>query len=214
MDEKKRKKPDMKRIAGMILGIVVIGLGVACLRLAAFGTDPFSCMNIGVSNHLPISYGTYQAILNIVLLIPVIRIKPKSFGAGALFNMLGLGYVVDAWMWAFGSLGVTVESMEAFLMIRLLLLVIGIACVSFGVALYMKTDLGVAPYDMIGQIVDDLTHGRMPFKWARVILDCISMVIGFATGGTFGVATFVVAFFTGPLISWFREHVVAKIFRE
>lgn len=214
MNEKKRRKPDMKRIVGMILGIVIIGLGVACLRLAAFGTDPFSCMNIGVSNHLPISYGTYQAILNIVLLIPVVWIKPSSFGVGALFNMLGLGYVVDAWMWAFGSFGITVESMEAFLIIRFLLLVIGITCVSFGVALYMKTDLGVAPYDMIGQIVDELTHGRIPFKWARVILDCISMIIGFATGGTFGVATLVVAFFTGPLVSWFREHVVAKIFRE
>lgn len=214
MNAKKRKKLSVKRILYMILGVVIIGLGVAGLRLAAFGTDPFSCMNIGVSNHLPISYGTYQAIVNIVLFIPVILIKPKSFGAGALFNMLGLGYVVDAFMWMLQKAGITVDGVESFYLGRACLLAAGILCISFGVALYMKTDLGVAPYDMIGQIVEDLTHGKVPFKWARVVLDFLSMAIGFIAGGTFGVATFVVGFFTGPLVSWFRDHVVSKIFAE
>lgn len=205
------KKHIMKRIIYMILGIMILGLGVACLRLAAFGTDPFSCMNIGVSNHLPISYGTYQAIVNIVLFIPVIIIKPKSFGIGALFNMLGLGYIVDALMWLFQSVGITVDGLESLYIARVFLLIAGILCLSFGVALYMKTDLGVAPYDMIGQIVEDLTNGKVPFKWARVALDCICISIGFVAGGTFGLATFVVGFFTGPLVSWFRSHVADRI---
>lgn len=205
------KKRILKRIIYMIFGIMILGLGVACLRLAAFGTDPFSCMNIGVSNHLPISYGTYQAIVNIVLFIPVIIIKPRSFGIGALFNMLGLGYIVDALMWLFQSVGITVDGLESFYIARVFLLIAGILCLSFGVALYMKTDLGVAPYDMIGQIVEDLTHGKVPFKWARVTLDCISISIGFVAGGTVGVATFVVGFFTGPLVSWFRSRVADRL---
>ncbi|MGN0154302.1 MAG: YitT family protein [Lachnospiraceae bacterium] len=214
MNEKIHKRLSARRIGCMILGIVIIGLGVACLRLASFGTDPFSCMNIGVSNHLPISYGTYQAIVNIVLFIPVILINPKSFGLGALFNMLGLGYVVDGWMWIFQKSGITVEGMNTFLIIRAILMIAGIICISFGVALYMKTDLGVAPYDMISQIVEDLTHGKILFKWARVVLDSISMAVGFISGGTFGTATFVVAFLTGPLVSWFREHAAVKLVGE
>lgn len=193
------------RILCMLIGNIVIGLGVACMRLAAFGTDPFSCMNIGVSSHLPISYGTYQAIVNIVLFIPVIILKPRSFGVGALVNMLGLGYIVDGFMWVFQMCGVTIEAISPFYIGRGGILIAGILFLSFGVALYMNSDLGVAPYDMIAQIVDDLTHGEMPFKWARIMLDCISIMIGFISGGTFGVATFVVGFFTGPLVSAFRK---------
>lgn len=211
MSIKKQERLSIKRIVCMIIGVAAIGIGVACLRMADFGTDPFSSMNIGISNLLPLSYGTYNAIVNIVLFIPVIMIKPNSFGIGALFNMLGVGYIVDGTMWIFKNVGLTIESIKALWFVRGLFLVAGILFISFGVALYMKTDLGVAPYDMIGQIVEDLSKGKIPFKLARVSEDIFSMVVGLIVKGPFGAATFVVAFFTGPLVSWFKEHVVSRI---
>ena len=35
-----------KRISGMVLGILFIGLCVSFLRLSQFGVDPFSAMNL------------------------------------------------------------------------------------------------------------------------------------------------------------------------
>lgn len=200
-----------KRIVFMILGIIILGIGIACLRFAGFGTDPFSSMNIGVSSHLPISYGTFQMIVNVVLFIPVIILYPRSFGIGAFFNMMGLGYIVEFCMWICSLAGFTIESVADYLPVRIFLMAAGILIVCLGVALYMQCDLGVAPYDMIAQIVDDRTHGRLKFKWVRVLTDLICMMIGFFSGEASGVATVVVAFFTGPVVSWLREHVASKI---
>ena len=63
---------EMKRFMYMVLAIIIISLGVSFMRLSNLGTDPFNCMNLGVSSHLPISYGTYQMLFNIVLFIPLV----------------------------------------------------------------------------------------------------------------------------------------------
>ena len=47
-----------KRISGMVLGILFIGLCVSFLRLSQFGVDPFSAMNLGISGFIGWSFGT------------------------------------------------------------------------------------------------------------------------------------------------------------
>lgn len=211
---RKITKSNVRRFVLMLLGNFVLGIGVSLLRLSGFGTDPFSCMNIGVSGHLPISYGTYQMLVNIILFIPVVILYPSSFGAGAFVNMMGLGYIVDFCMWIYSTFGITVESCKEVILMRLLLLVFGILVFCLGVALYMDCDMGVASYDMLSQVIEDRTHGRIKFKWARVGTDFLCMAIGFFSGGTVGVVTLVVAFFTGPLVSWLREHVSKRLIGE
>ena len=41
-----------KRIAMMLIGILMIGLCVSFLRMAGFGVDPFSVMNLGISSFI------------------------------------------------------------------------------------------------------------------------------------------------------------------
>ena len=88
--ESKNKNLAM-RIVLVVLANMILGLGISLLRLAGFGTDPYTCMNLGVSSKLGMSYGTYQMIFNIVLFIPVFILDRKSFGVGALVTMLVLG---------------------------------------------------------------------------------------------------------------------------
>lgn len=202
-----------KRFVYMVLGIVLLGIGVACLRLAGFGTDPFSCMIFGLSSHLPISYGSLQAIINIVLFIPVVILYPKSFGIGAFVNMIGLGYIVDLCLYLCGLCGVTVDGLQGLLVARVILLIAGICFMCFGIALYMESDLGIAPYDMVAQLIEDKSHKKILFRWGRIITDLLCISIGFVSGGTVGVATLVVGFFTGPLVSLFRQIVKEKLLR-
>lgn len=207
----KFKEIGFKRFFFMVIGVILIGFNVTFLRMANFGTDPFSCMNIGVSGHLPISYGTFQFIVNIILFIPVVILSPRSFGIGAFFNMFGVAYAADFGMWIFSLFGVDEQTFSAMLLARLGLFLIGLCLLCFGVALYMECDLGVAPYDMIGQIVEERTKGKVKFKWVRIFTDVLCVVIGFSFGGTVGVATILVSLFTGPVVSWFRNHMAKKI---
>ena len=48
------------KIIMMLLGNLLMGIAVAILRMSRFGTDPFTCMNLGVSGFLNISFGTYE----------------------------------------------------------------------------------------------------------------------------------------------------------
>ena len=202
------------RLLYSVMANIVMGIGVTFLRLSGFGTDPFSCMNMGVSSHLPISYGTYQLLFNIVLFIPVFILNRKSFGPGALVNMLGMGYIIDFCTWLLSLVGVTVQMLEAWMPIRIVCMMIGILLICFGVALYMDCDMGVSPYDIMAQIVEDRTAGKLKFKWVRICMDICCMTIGFVTGSVVGIATVVVAFFTGPVVSWFRNHAVRKILKK
>ena len=206
--ESKNKNLAM-RIVLVVLANMILGLGISLLRLAGFGTDPYTCMNLGVSSKLGMSYGTYQMIFNIVLFIPVFILDRKSFGVGALVNMLVLGYFVEFFMFAFGAVGITIEGLAGNLLIQIPILTLGVFVVCFGVALYMFCDLGSAPYDRLGVIIENYSHGKIKFKWARVCLDIFSTVVGFLTGSGIGIGTVIIAFFTGPIVSFFREKVIA-----
>lgn len=206
--ESKNKNLAM-RIVLVVLANMILGLGISLLRLAGFGTDPYTCMNLGVSSKLGMSYGTYQMIFNIVLFIPVFILDRKSFGVGALVNMLVLGYFVEFFMFAFGAVGITIEGLAGNLLIQIPILTLGVFVVCFGVALYMFCDLGSAPYDRLGVIIENYSHGKIKFKWARVCLDILSTVVGFLTGSVIGIGTVIIAFFTGPIVSFFREKVIA-----
>lgn len=161
--ESKNKNLAM-RIVLVVLANMILGLGISLLRLAGFGTDPYTCMNLGVSSKLGMSYGTYQMIFNIVLFIPVFILDRKSFGVGALVNMLVLGYFVEFFMFAFGAVGITIEGLAGNLLIQIPILTLGVFVVCFGVALYMFCDLGSAPYDRLGVIIENYSHGKIKFK--------------------------------------------------
>ena len=70
----------MKRYFMAFIGVILIGFNVTLLNLSGFGVDTFSCMNMAVSEHLPFSYGVWQIIVNIVILI---RRRSRHFPAGA-----------------------------------------------------------------------------------------------------------------------------------
>ncbi len=209
MDEKKKKL--MLRIMWVTVANLILALGIGLLRLSSFGTDPFTCMNLGVSSHLPVSFAVYQMIFNVLLFIPVFILDRKSFGVGALINMLLLGYFVEFFMFLFSGLGITVESAAGNMALRIPALILGILVLCFGVALYMACDLGAAPYDRLSVIAENYSHGRIKYKWARVAQDVISASVGLATGSVVSIGTVVVALFTGPIVSFFRDTTVAKI---
>ena len=88
-------------------------------------------------------------------------------------------------------------------------LVIGMLLFTFGASLYMCADLGVAPYDAVAPIASSRLH--IKYKTARVIQDIAFMVCALLVHGSVGVATFVIAFFAGPLINYWTIRVSRPI---
>lgn len=53
------QKTFTKRLAMMLTGILFIGICVGNFRLSAFGVDAFTCMNLGISGFIHMSFGTW-----------------------------------------------------------------------------------------------------------------------------------------------------------
>ena len=100
----------IRRVIMAFLGNYIISFGISFLYAADFGTDPFTCMNLGVSSHLPISLGTYQLLINIVLFAIIFVFDRRSFGIGAIINMVLLGYMIEFNVFWTDKLGIHAEN--------------------------------------------------------------------------------------------------------
>ena len=212
-EEKKEKAKGVTgmRAAFMLLGILLIGICVTCYRLSEFGVDPFSGMNLGISGLIGWSFGNWQLVANILILVVVFFTVRHLIGPGTVINMVGVGYTADFLCWVV----LDVLKVEMTLPLRILALCLGTLFASLGVALYMIADMGLAPYDSVALIIEKLTKGKVPFQFARVASDITVIVIGvafcLAAGNNVwlivGIGTIANALLNGPLIQFFRKRI-------
>lgn len=197
-----------KRAGMMILGILFIGLCVSFLRLSGFGVDPFSAMNLGISGFIGWSFGTWQLLMNAVILVIVFFQARHCIDAGTIINMIFVGYIADFVCWLVQD----VVQIEMSLPLRIIALVLAQLMASMGVALYMVADMGIAPYDSVAIIIEKLTHQKIPFHKARVLSDVVVVIVGIAFASASGagiwavagIGTVINACFNGPLIQFFK----------
>ncbi len=206
------------RVIWMIIGVFLIGFSVSLSRLSGLGTDPFSCMNLGVSAVLRnvtgnefFSYGNYQVIVNIVMLIPMIIWMRKGLGLGTVINMIFVGYAADFCMFVYKQFGVGIDTFADNMVIRVCLMIGALISLTLGVALYMQCDLGIAPYDSLALIMEDKSNKKLKYAVCRVITDVTCVLIGFISGAVVGVNTLVLMFGTGPFVTFFRNNVASKL---
>lgn len=135
------------------------------------------------------------------MLVTVAFISINYIGIGIIVNMVLVGYISDFFMLIFNSL----LELSLSLTIRIILLVIGLVMSSLGVAMYMHSNMGVAPYDAIPAIIEIKTNKKIPFNKGRIFIDFLAIFIGFLFGATVGIGTVVTACFMGPLIQYFKD---------
>ena len=182
------------------IGITILSIGTTFLRGGNVGLDPFTAVNTGVSDKLGIGLGIYQLTVNIVLFIFVIWLDRGQIGIGTILNMVLVGFEIQ---WFTGIYHNLFGYKTSFLIVAADT-IIGLLLFTLGSSLYMAPSLGVAPYDAIAPIVSKKT--KLSYKTARVIQDILFMIAAVVFTGPVGFATIIVAFFTGPLISWWNEH--------
>lgn len=188
----------------MLASVIMMGFGVSLLVLTKMGTDPCSSMNYGISRILGLSFGTYQLLFNLVLLLFVLISDWRMIGTGTIGNMVVVGYAADffSWIWTHvchipADLPFVVRF--AILIPTLLIFVTAAAC-------YMNSGHGMAPYDavpfLINQKLEEKTGRCNLFKPIRLSLDLLATVIGFLTGGEVGLMTVLMVILLAPIVEF------------
>lgn len=196
------------RMIMMLCGIMAQGLGLSILRAINLGTDPCSCLTQGVTNFVPLSFGTCQLLCHLVTFVFVIRYDLGMIGFGTIGNMCFLGYISDFFQWIW-SLLLPAGFFEVVIN-RYLLLIPSLAVFLLGAAAYMCAGLGSSPYDALPFIISGHVR-RFSFKIVRMLWDISFMAAGFVLGGDVGIVTILVAFFLGPIITGVQKKLEVLI---
>ena len=203
-------KPKMPmRLFMVLFGQVVLGLGVALLKLSGQGNDPFSAMMMALTEKTTLSYGNFCAIGNCVFFVIEILFGRKYIGIGTIVNWFALGYVVEFWTWVFDLVGF---SKPDALALCILICIIALPFAGFGLSLYQSADIGSSPYDCLPLIMNDRLH--IPFFLGRIIADGCCLVITFFAGGILGFGTVMVVLCLGPTAAFINRNFSEKLVKE
>lgn len=194
------------RIALATGGMLLTAVSIAFFRQASFGVDPFQCMVNGIDNVLPLSYGTVNMMVNLILLVPMLLFYRRYIGVSTFVNLFLLGYAVEFFegilVGCFASPG---------MVLRIVFLLVGIVITCFAAAMYYTAKLGVTTYDAIPLHVTDqqikIFGWKIPFRAMRIFTDLICTATGVLLGAKAGAGTVITALFMGPLIAFFRSRV-------
>ena len=183
------------------IGVAILSMRTTFLRGGNVGLDPFTAVNTGISNKLGIGLGVYQLALNLVIFIFILWLDRKQIGVGTILNMVLVGFEIQ---W-FTTIYHPLFGYRTTFLIMAADTLIGLILFTLGTSLYMAPDLGAAPYDAIAPIITQRT--KLSYRTARITQDVLFMVAAVIAGGPVGFGTIIVAFFTGPLISWWNDHI-------
>ncbi len=189
-----------KRIAMTVCGVLIAGFSVGMFNFSAFGMDPFQVLAHGLAGHIPIRFGTFYMLLNLLMLVFIFFIDRSKIGLGTMINIFLLGYVVE-----FSSLMLASLIPEPGLIVRVAFLAVAVVVICLGSSLYFVGDMGVSTYDAVALILSEKKVAR--FQYCRIGSDLICTAIGYLLGATVGLGTLVTAFFMGPIIEAFNRWV-------
>lgn len=181
-----------------LLGNFIIGVGVAFIKSAAFGIDPFNGGCMALAGALGVPYTLFTLCLNTVLFIALLFWGRRYMNIGTFINWFLLCYVVDFFMPIFAK----TVGFPAALLPRLAILIGGVLTISFGLALYQCADLGVSPYDALPLYLHD-HFPKIKYFWLRVLLDSVMVLIMLLCKAQTGLGTVVLMFGLGPFVQFF-----------
>jgi uncharacterized membrane protein YczE len=176
-----------RRLPRLLLGIPLLGFGIARTLAARLGVSPYDVLHQGLAERTGLSFGTVVVLLGLLILLAWIPLRQRP-GIGTVLNTLSVGFVVD--------LGLYLLPEPELLAWRVVFLLTGIAVTALGIGLYIGSGLGPGPRD--GLMTGIAAKGFAIWK-VRTVLELIALVIGWALGGDVGIGTVLFAFSIGPL---------------
>jgi uncharacterized membrane protein YczE len=179
----------IKPIGRLLLGLYLVGLGLAMMIHTGLGIPPWDVLSQGLQVQTGWSFGTCAVVISGVVLLIWIPIRQQP-GVGTLINAVLIGPFadlnrplmpeLDGWFW------------------NLLWMLLGLISVALGGGLYISANLGAGPRD--GLMVGLTRVTGRPFWLIRTIGEGLVLLTGWMLGGTVGLGTAIFAVAIGTLM--------------
>jgi uncharacterized membrane protein YczE len=176
-----------RRVALLVLGCVVLGVGVAMLLTADLGSDGFSTLVNGLSIASGMSFLVANAVISLLFLVAA-ALRRFFPGAGTLVQIVVVGWTV--------SFLIDVLDTPDGLPWRFALLAAALPVVALGIALYLGANTGAGPAESAALAWDP----PVPFKWSYSLVQGGGALVGWLLGATIGLGTIAVIVALGPAV--------------
>lgn len=190
------------RTASLLTGLVLFALGIVLLLESELGLSPWDVLNQGVSEKTPLSFGTANIAIALVVLLGAWALGAR-IGPGTVANAILIGLFVDGLLSTEAVAGLS----EQPLAVRVVLMVAGILVIGIGSGFYIGAGMGAGPRDSLMLVLTRRTGVRIGI--VRAGLEIAVTALGFALGGTVGIGTLAFAFGIGPAVElafWLLER--------
>jgi uncharacterized membrane protein YczE len=183
-----------RRYIQAVIGITMIGIGVAFNYMANLGLGPWGVLHDGISKTINITYGQAGIMTSLISLLLWIPLKQKP-GIATIFDAFWIGLTAD--------FVINIIPDAPSLVIQIIYLITGITLIGLGTAIYVGGDLGAGPRDGIMVGLEKL---GLKIGTARTLLEFVAFSIGFLLGGKIGIASIIIVLSIGRVLQVFMPY--------
>ena len=179
-----------RRIAQLLIGLVLYGVAIAMMVRAGIGVSPWDVLSQGIAAQTGIPFGWVTNIVGGLVLLLWIPIRQKP-GIGTVLNVLLVGTAAQGGLMVLPELTVLWQ--------QILLFAGGLALLAIATGLYIGARFGPGPRDGLMTGI----HAKWGFKiWVvRTVIELSVLAIGWLLGGNVGVGTIAFALLIGPMVN-------------
>ena len=182
--------PKFQTILILCFGLTLFGLGESLIITAFLGMSPWTVLAEGLSVTTGLSIGSLTFLIGLGVLLLWIPLKQHA-GIGTILNIVIISAVIE---WSLPYLPHPEEFAMKIIQAFCGTLIVGVAS-----GIYLIANLGPGPRDGLMTGIQRMTG--LPIAWVRIFLEVSVISMGFALGGTIGIATVIFAFGVGPAVS-------------
>ena len=204
-------KVTAKSVLIALIGVLLVGVGVAFNNCAGLGNDPVGIVYDGIRNVTGMGaeqLGLASNIVNLSLALLVFLTGRKYISVGTLVYFLPYGFFVE--------LGILLYQLLApetgGLAVQIAFSVVGCLLLYLGVAIYITMDIGVDPFTGIVLVIRDAV--KKEYRIVKIIFDITMIILGTVLGGKLGAVTIITALTAGPVIQFFSGELHRLLIRE
>ncbi len=191
-----------RRVAQLLVGLVLYGASMAMMLRAGLGLDPWDVLHAGIASRVPLTFGQVTIVVGALVLLLWVPLRQMP-GLGTVANVIVIGLATDA----------TLAHLTApdALAARAALLIGGIVLNGVAGGLYIGSQLGPGPRD--GLMTGLARRTGWSLRLVRTGIELSVLACGWALGGTVGLGTVLYAVAIGHLVQFVLPIVTVRLQR-
>lgn len=204
-------KVTAKSVLIALIGVLLVGVGVAFNNCAGLGNDPVGIVYDGIRNVTGMGaeqLGLASNIVNLSLALLVFFTGRKYISVGTLVYFLPYGFFVELGILLYQFLAPETGGLA----VQIAFSVVGCLLLYLGVAVYITMDIGVDPFTGIVLVIRDAV--KKEYRIVKIIFDITMIILGTVLGGKLGAVTIITALTAGPVIQFFSGKLHRLLIRE